>query len=350
MLNYIFLFLLTCILGIIYSFTKRKELFYLLLIPFALLPGLRLDIGGSDYFLYEEAYNNYLDKGYVILFEPGYNFIMYLGNIIGISFNTFLCIITIISSIILFSVINAHTKFVFIAILLYLAKLYIFYNFVLIRQMIAIPIVWYALLYFKNGNYYKFLIMIVLASCFHSSAIIFLFLFLIRNVIFSNKMILLGLFFAVIIAFINRYALEYIADSVPYIGMRLVAYLDRDNSINPFNFIEIALLLIIATSYKESLKKKVADYEFYYALLFLSAFLLIAFFNIDVFKRIRDYFIISYITIIPGIILVSKKGLSRYLMLFIIIAYLSFLYIRSIYIFDTTTGGVGNLIPYHSIL
>jgi hypothetical protein len=351
MIVYIFIFatLLCCYIIALHTDKKYNALLYpICFLPFAVLPGTRLDVGGSDYFIYESAYNLSENIIYFLQFEPGYNLLMLIFSKSGFSFNDFLFIVTAISSFFLFEAIKKITNFFFLGLLIYLAKLYIFYNFVLIRQMIAIPFVWIALYYLINQNNRKFFIFTLIAFLFHFSAFVLFFVFFIRNLKWTIGKLLTVLSICALFGFLSSIFMESLIDRIPLIGDKLSFYLKREQSINPLNLVETFGILFLATYYKSVLTKKIRYYSSYYNLLVVFTIILLAFYNIDVFKRVRDYFIVSYVVILPCIIM-STKGISKYLIFIFMILYLLFLYIRSIAVFDTTTGGIGNLIPYKNL-
>lgn len=358
MLIYILLFLLALFLYALSSLSRNtllKRLFLLIFFAaFTCLPGLRYEIGGSDYFIYEQAYDIIPYIKYIVKFEPGYNLIMLLSNGLGLTYNQFLFAVTFLSSLLLFYAIdkntNSNINYMFIGLIVYLAKLYIFYNFVLTRQMIAIPIVWLALYHLREDHKRKYFGLIFLAFLFHYSALIFFLLYFVYKKNWTSKRVVLIISATVILTFIKLLFFRSFISYIPYFGEKLSFYLSFGDTINPLNLIETFGLLTICTYYKKELSRHVNNYNFYYNLLVVFTLILILFYDISVFKRIRDYFILSYLLSIPAIIAISKKGLSQVLVTFLIISYFFLLYARSIMVFDTTTGGVGNLVPYKYIL
>jgi hypothetical protein len=318
-------------------------------IPFVIFPGTRFGIGGSDYYIYEQYYSNIEMTDYNYRIEPLFYLIVYIFNWLGFSFNAFLFTVTFASSVLLFYGIKKNTNSIFIGVIIYIGKLYIFYNFVLIRQMIAISIAWFAIAYLRASLKSKFMLLLIIASLFHVSTLVLLPFLFIEKVEISTKNLFLILGVAVIIALCNNLLVSFLINIIPVLGYRLEYYINKENLINPLNYIETFSVLFLTTHYKKELKGKIKNFQLYYNLLIAFTFILIAFYNFEDFKRLRDIFLISYITIIPAIISLSKNKIDKLLIGGICCIYFLLLYVRSIIVFDNNTS-IGFLVPYKSIL
>jgi transmembrane protein EpsG len=330
----------------------RLEILFcaLCLIPFVVFPGARFDVGGSDYPLYESSYLTIKEIGYNPHYEPLFNLLLHVFNGLGFSFNFFLFFVTLVSSLLLFYGIKKNTNSIFLGLIIYMGKLYIFYNFVLVRQMIAIPLVWIAIAHLRDSRKFRFVALIITASLFHLSAIVLLPIAFLKDMEISAIKVCLILGVAVVIAVGNNLFLSLIMRVHPYLEYRLGGYMERENLINPLNYPENLSMLFVATYYRKQLAAGIKNFTLYYNMLVLFAFILIAFYNVDAFKRVRDYFIISYIVVIPVIIVSLKNATAKLFVTGMFLAYFSLLYFRSIVAFDATTGGTCTLIPYKSVL
>lgn len=332
----LFLYLILCFIA-----KKDKVLYIASFFLFALLPAFRYNVGGTDYFIYEQAYNNQDLK-----FEPFYNLTAFLFYESGMTFNIFLCLITLACFTFLLYSIKKNTSFFYLAFLIYLGKLYIFYDFVILRQFLAMPFIWIALTYLRDDNKKRFFLFWSIGFLFHYSAIFILPIYFIRNKIISTKFIIISLLIGLSSGFFFIKIIQFLCNNIPYIAYRLNAYLEKSSSANLFNFIEISLIIGIILIYRAKFNKLYKHSNFYLNLLWFSALLLFIFSSLEDIKRARDYFIVAYFMILPLIPSLFKKKHVKIFIYCLLSFYFTMLYIRSILLFDETTS-VGKLIPYN---
>lgn len=91
------------------DFDRKKVNYFSVVIVGILLSitaGFR-NVGGvdTDYAIYKNHYNGELGSYSYELFEPGYNTVVWLGNIVGLSFNLFVFILTSICLLLLLKLI-----------------------------------------------------------------------------------------------------------------------------------------------------------------------------------------------------------------------------------------------------
>ena len=205
-------------LGTIYAFFAILELddrftslsyklySFLMIFPMFFLTAFRSINVGTDTIQYNRIFylvtnfKEYASKSYI---EPGYIFLNYLGNKIGISYNVFQVLVTsfIFTSILLFfryySVNIAFSCFLFLMLRMMFSVMNIS------RSWIATAIVLYSIKYVKRAQLKKFVISIVSATIlFHTSAIFALILYPLCHMKLTTKrksqIILLSISIAVI--------------------------------------------------------------------------------------------------------------------------------------------------------
>lgn len=159
--------------------SKSKQslfLFSFLCLCLILTAGLR-NMGGVDYFVYEDDYlgiKSYDGNGLKALLEFGYTFLVTLCNKIGLSYNEFILFYSTLSLIPLFVFIWKHSSYPFLVILLYLTSFFVYYNMVALRQMLPMSILLYAMLYLSQRRFIVFFLLVALGTIFHTSFIILL--------------------------------------------------------------------------------------------------------------------------------------------------------------------------------
>lgn len=122
-------------------------------------------------------------------FEIGYKILNKLVGIFTDNIQLFLSSIAIICLIPVGRFIYKHSKMPFLSIFLYIGFNYFTFNFSGLRQSIAYGIILISYDYIKNRKLAKFIIFIILASLFHTSALVFLPAYFLYKVKVNNKTI-----------------------------------------------------------------------------------------------------------------------------------------------------------------
>ena len=181
----------------------NKIILFILLVYWTLLIGLQYETG-TDYNSYKRIFlgdnQTYLRKGeylfyYISLFIYNNN-IHYQFGFIFIAFIQFFCLIIFINKIKL----DKYHIFIF----LYFFVCTSFYNQTnVIRQYVAIYLFLLASWYMYKKNIFFYLILVIIASLFHISALMLLPFYFIFKIKFSKIMLLLILLISIIISFMN---------------------------------------------------------------------------------------------------------------------------------------------------
>lgn len=167
---YIYILVILAIILLYNKINTKKINVYdiILLLILILVCGLR-DGVGTDYGLYKFYYNN-IDQN--SRFEIGFRFLIELANKVGISYNTFLILISAITITLFYIAIKKYSSKPAASIFFFVALGYYAYSFNIIRQMLAIAITLYGINYIKEKKFLKYLVLILVASLFHSTALI----------------------------------------------------------------------------------------------------------------------------------------------------------------------------------
>ena len=184
MTEYLLLLIFIFTVGFFCFFCKNKERKGTIFLKFVflaifLLCALRAPSVGRDLPGYESAFlftkrvawNDYT----YIYFEPGYIFLMKVCVLVGMSFQSFIAITSAIILIPLYFYVKKYSQNPFLSILIYICYVFFEFNMTGIRQAIAMSIVLLGFLIFMNAKKLpriKLLLFILLASAFHSGALI----------------------------------------------------------------------------------------------------------------------------------------------------------------------------------
>lgn len=328
---------------------RDNQLFNIGLFLILLVSGLRYMHG--DYETYQLGFNEMEDVGN----DWGYYQIQLLGKKIGLSFQEFVFLIS------LFTVyaykkafkINTFPNFCLIVIL---GKIFTLYAMSGIRQFIAMAICWWAIkILLDKQKILLFITMIVAAYSLHASALIILPIALFYKRKFSYVTALIIIIIALIISFSSMAFFASSADFSDLINQRLAGYLTisgNTETMNSLNYFENFLFLFLALVARKEAVKRVPYYDFFLYLFIIYCAFLIAGANIGIVKRLRDYYIISYAFIIPGIFYLFKERIAQNITRLLFIAYFIFLFFRSLSVYDSVfqEDEQYRMVPYHSIL
>ncbi len=207
MLIYILFFVLIAILGIQYEFTpfENNSLIFSLVILLALLAGFQDTNVSKDYLNYQYVFDNvyYITNHnylYLITFEPGFIAIVFFFRTLfstnyGVAIMVFYAFCSLIIKLFVIKKLSINP---YLSLLFYFSYFFLFHEMTQIRIGLASAFFLLSLFSFLKGNKLAFIGWILIATCFHYSAIFYLFL-LIFNTKSLNKSFYLGILIASLI-------------------------------------------------------------------------------------------------------------------------------------------------------
>ena len=357
MVIYIFLFLVVMLLFLDSIYTKRLNtlIFYGVILSLGIISGSRVTtLGGYDTEVYSIIYQNtpnsfreaYFSQAFLVVgIERGYIFINSLFKQLGFTFNEFLLIIGVISSTVTGIIFKKYSRYVLFVILIFLTKGYLYYFFTAQRQILAMMICWLALQFVIQRKVIPFILLVLLASQFHSSALFFIIVYPLYLIKLTKKRIIIFYIASILIGVLKIGAL---------LSIFLGGYLQQDSSeklsnyvnnsnegVNPLNFIELIPIIFVIVKYSDVLKKNVKYYDILIVLFFLYTGLTFAFYDFIFIARLKGYFIIGYVTLVSYIPFLFKNKL-KFGVIFLMIIYFLLVFIRELLTFSDGTG----YIPY----
>ena len=309
---------------------------YVTIIFFVLLSGLRYHLGDTE--TYRLYYDGILD---INDFEKGYAFINVLFNTLHFNFMLFLFVITGITGFLIKK--SFENRWFFFAMLMILGKLATLYAFSGLRQWIALCICFYAIYLLQKGKWKYFLLVVFIAMQFHRSAMVLFPMALFYGRDFKYRVAFVTVIVAVFIGYSSKEFFQAAGDINP--ALNLGVYLEdggNEVGMNAMNWIENFAILIPAIIFRNRLKDKVPNYDFFLYMHLIYCAFLIAGSDFGIIKRLRDYYVTGYFVLVPSFMyLFPPKQRKIYLALAII--YFGLLFFRSLNFYFN----VGN---YDSIL
>lgn len=259
-----------------YGKTLHKKLLYnTILIMLILIAGLRyrLGIDTQSYMAFFDLSVDGLGSISNIDFSTGkYDpcFVIFC-SIVKTFFNAFWVVQLIQATILntlIFKYIIRHTQYIFTAVLFYFILFYLQYNMEIMRAAWAIIICLYAFDYARNKKWLKCYALIIIASFFHFSAIIMLFIPLFLKIKFNKTTMTVLIFVAVFGIVFQQYFYNIVA-LLTYsnrLSSKFDSYSDSIYFTQMFNIngfisllIQYVIVPFISINYLKSIHSKVVD-------------------------------------------------------------------------------------------
>jgi hypothetical protein len=141
-----------------------------IVIVMILFAGLR-DKVGTDWDAYYNAYQNPNEN---IGFEIGYTLLNGIFGNLHIPYNCFLLFINGLSLILMYFFVKKNSIFMVIGLLVFFSDLFLYFNLSGIRQAVAMSITCYSITFALQKQFLRFVLLVLVAACFHMTAVIFL--------------------------------------------------------------------------------------------------------------------------------------------------------------------------------
>lgn len=362
--NYLFIYFV--FVSLLENFNNRnlnKYLFFISFIILVIFGGIRFDTGwdypGYQYY-YEiipgilEFISNYNDYSY-IYFEPGFKILISLFKSFDLDFSIFIFTVNLITTFLFFVFINKVSKYSGyrnLIVLLYFSTVFLFSNFSVLRQGIAIGI-WLCSLFYCKDNVYKYLFLVFIASLFHYSVSIFFIIPLLLSLNWNIKRVLLVSIIVLIIYIAKIHWIKSISFLLPdIIYNKLEHYMVSDRfgterSLG-FGFIEkvLFLMMLCYLYFIHNSQNYIKEfYKIFFVIYFIYFLCYLAFFELNIlYDRTRLYFA-SFSICIFTLYIRSFTLQSRFIVWFFTVCY-------SLFMFNNILSSDQNkavFIPYHTV-
>ncbi len=311
---------------------------------------------GVDSIQYDDAFNKILKLDFnqsdSLRYEVGFFYLTKASTLVSKN-SQILFIITsciIIPSVGMF--IYKYSKNVAFSTLLYLLFNIFFFNMTGMRQSLALAVLLFAYDNLVKDNYIRFMCAVLLASSFHSSAILFLICPLVKKIKYNKYSYIITIFISIIFFIFFKSVFLSITEIIGKYG----SYIDsKEFGISNYfgAFFQFLLTFVIYTFCHSGYIKqrnmiKTEKYnitKISLILLSLDVICQIMAMKMNIIGRMHQYFWIYSIILIPNIVYNQKKAKNR-LMLYIVITFLSFIYWLIIAICRPEWDGAIPYIPF----
>lgn len=300
-----------------YNEKSRRKLFLIpIFLLFFIATGLRAFEVGNDtstYLLFFDKAvslkwdiigSNYFEKGYVI-----YNILI---SYITQNHRMFIIITSFIFSICTIKFIYNYSKNPFLSLLIYIGLLFFYYSMTMLRQFFAMVIILYAFKFVQNRNLLKYILSVIFASLFHSSAVIAIFIYPLYECK-VNKRTLALIFTASIggIIFIPKVIniiLGFLGRGNFYTNK--IGSNDIANVLYTLVYLLMFFILYVLVG-KNNKNKTKTEIDFYLLMLLVSSAINGIAINMNVLSRLAMYYTIFTIVGIPNMLFEIKSLKTR---------------------------------------
>lgn len=317
-IHYIFL---SIVFSLVLLYRKRKEkyrgsrinkiLFAAIVVSMVLFVGLRDTLIGTDTPTYVTMFET--DQWSIDNIEVALPFVGKVIHLFTDRYFIFLTMLSLISLVGIFDVVKNRDFDTEIFIYLYMTSFCYLYSATAIRFFCAFSIILLSFKYMIAQKTLKVLSLILIATLFHTSAVIFIPLYFITRFKYSRKNIMI---FIAIIAILSV-MIELLGNSIFNIGvLQKYSYIGSETSFNfgPSIIINIAML-IVALLFHGKIKDYKPEYEFNVKMLIIGSFVDI----LSIAYRVVWYFRFPVWFIIPIILAnTKKKDAKTYMALYIL--------------------------------
>ncbi len=332
-----------------------------ILLNFILIAGLRYKIG-SDTLVYMEEYIEYPSLFDLARYDILWVLFCAICKTISKSFFFMQFVQALIINCIYFYFIYKNTNYRFTALFLYFIFGFLYFNTEIMRESLAVAIFLLSLHSFYKKKWIRYFLLVIIASLFHSSALITLFFPLVHRIKISNfffySILILTLLSNVLWKLFNE-SIHYFFILSSSIESKASAYLDNDAFIYNFNgillgiIIYVLLPLIFVFLAKKYEQTNIKESPFLWLYILFGIFVV---FNNTIFMRFQNYLFFPFIIFLSNFFFESKKSL-KYIFLRktkIAILLLSLFIGRHYNYFKPditeTTYIYNRYFPYHSII
>ncbi|MEC2159783.1 EpsG family protein [Virgibacillus halodenitrificans] len=302
----------------------------------SILSGLRFDVG-TDFF----SYYNYIDRISTVNIVNNEYGLWLLGLFID-SINApnqlFIIVTSFLVVLLIFLPIKKESSYPEISILLLFGLGFYFTSLNIVRQYLAIALIFYATIYYIKDRKKLFVLFVFIATLFHTTAVIafsFLFLYKMRNSRLSSKLLILLGFILISFFYDKLLGVLLIGDYSEYAGTR---FINEGSSYVFFAlFFLITLLLLLFQKQIESVN---VNNKFYILLSLVGVGLAFMGTKSLIIMRVAEYFTIFNIILLADFLKSIKSSHLK------VVAYIWLIFLSIIGVYLFLSQNLGGVVPY----
>lgn len=303
--NNISIFMYSFILKHIKTFDRKEKFLFLSFLQMSLIIGFRYAVG-ADFFSYIKIFE-YLKNDKKVEIEIGFKLINILCIRFGIPYWGVNLIIAILTNLFLVLSITNFNVMALTAIYFYISFFFFYHSMNQIRQGIAMTIGLYAISKLCKGENIKFFLLIILASLFHMSALIYFVLYFLKDYEINLKIYFIY-FMGTLVTLVGYNIFVSIIAFSKY-GIYFNSYYDKQFTITSIVNLCVRFIILLFVLYYSKKIKNGLTKNILYHMAFLCTFFQVLTIYSSVFGRVTSLFFIGYVILFPLIISgIGKKN------------------------------------------
>jgi hypothetical protein len=310
---YLFTFLLVFLAGL-YDLKKPSFNIHslLLIVIFISIIGLRYDVG-TDYFAYYDFFGRVRESYLDVNFEPGFSFLIYQLIYFGFSAESIMLIIAFASMFFTYLGVKSNSKAIAISLMIYFCLYLIPMNFNAIGQGLSIALFLFSLKYILSGDFFKVLIISLVAFSLHSSGIFILLAYAVSRLSLKQEHCIAILSGSLFLVLVNNQISSYIINSpINFIANKVSSYSNLFEG--DVSFASYLIRLFIFLPFILYYKRLSIDDRKIFSIYLLSLLLYgLLFFNGLLATRVNLFFKVLDVILLANFIMLLKYGLSRFI-------------------------------------
>ena len=245
---------------------------------------------------------NYLNSN--SRYETGYLIFNIILSYFSSNTRFFLIIMSFIFNFSVYKIIKENSKNYLFSILIYINLLFFYQSMTMMRQFLALSVLLLSFNYIKEKKLLKYSLAVLLASSFHITAVLGIFIYPMYNMKFSYKKIFLYTIITLIVATLLNKIFPYLA----LITNRGEFYSQMIGEAKLANIILFLIYLVFSFfSYFIVSKKNIESNSFYLYSFIFSTLLYALSINTAILARVGQYFAIFSIISLPNVIYYNIK-------------------------------------------
>lgn len=313
-------------------------------IPLFVISAIRYGLGTDYLYTYKPMFQ-LIATGHKLpnIVEPGYYFLNRFVLLFTSDYAGIFIVTAFLFCFFMYKAIFEQSVSPVYSIILLLLTTFYFFSLNGVRQGIVIAMFFYSSKFIKRREFLKFLVVILLASTIHLSALIFLPIYFLCRIRIRPLVGIVILLAEAGLSTLIRLAIFNVAAKTKY-----AYYLQTDYVASKFDYssflIAIFILLFLYLFYSKA--KENTDYIFFVNCQFMACFFLILTYQIDIMKRFSasyQFIDVLYLPMITSSAYIKDKRMRYAINILIIVLFGAYMFI------STQVMGFGEVLPYRTI-
>ncbi|WHY91000.1 EpsG family protein [Neobacillus cucumis] len=315
--------------GTLVSIKPNKLLTFGTILSFILVSGLRNNIGDTPFYAHTYVINNFTWDYVKSQDDMGFGILQMILKRYSEDPQILIFTTALITNVLIIIGLYKYSRFFELSIYVYITGGLFLVTMNGIRQCLATAIIFTGTKYLIEGNWFRYILIVIFASFFHQSALILIpIYFLVRYRAWSKATLILLVFSILIVLGFNQFSnalFSVIQDSQYGVYSQF-----NEGGANIFRVIVFAIPIVIAFFGREKLREiyPESDYIVNMAIIGLS-FMIISMGN-WIFARFNIYFELYQIILISWIVNVFRKKDQKLVYYAILLCYLAYYYYESV--------------------